>query len=176
MHEAADSEIGLRAAAGNRLRVHANRSGRVSAPASNPQKTSTGAWHKRLCYGFCQPGGLRKRFFYSLVGLLSGGVIAELFLFLPNPITGGEVLRGTEPLSKWPRGVFCLKRFLFVLPGESSFSSGNLLSAGALAKSHASTMTYSGQEEERAPSIYRTGPSSPEALTRVRRSKVFSLT
>ena len=48
MHEAADSEIGLRAAAGNRLRVHANRSGRVSAPASNPQKTSTGAWHKRL--------------------------------------------------------------------------------------------------------------------------------
>ena len=39
-------------------------------------------------------------------------------------------------------------------------------------KSHASTMTYSGQEEERAPSIYRAGSWSPEALTRVRRSKV----
>jgi hypothetical protein len=139
---------------------------------SSAQQYSQALGTSASAMGFVNQAVCENDFLFAgllFVGRCHRGVVSVL----PNPVTGGEVLRGAERLSKWPRGVFFLERFLFVLPGESSFSSGNLLSAGALAKSHASTMTYSGQEEERAPSIYRAGPCSPEALARVRRSKVF---
>ena len=110
--------------------------------------------------------------FYSVGVLLSDGVIAEFFLFPPNPLDGwwGFEGRGASQL---------ISGFSFWSVSSSFFResllspSGNLLSAGALAKSHASTMTYSGQEEERAPSIYRAGSCGPGALARVRRSKAF---
>ena len=51
--------------------------------------------------------------------------------------------------------VFLSERFLFFLPGEAFFTpTGNLLSASER-HGGACIMRYSGREEERAPSIYR---------------------
>ena len=111
--------------------------------------------------------------FYSVGVLLSDGVIGEFFLFPPNPFAVGGALRGAQRLSvdQW---FFFLERFLFVLPGEYCFLPRATCYPPALSKkSHASTMTYSGREEERAPSIYRAGSCRPGALARVRRSKAF---
>ena len=148
----------------------------VGALVSSAQRNLQALGTSASAMGFVNQAVAENEFFYSVVFFLWACVIAELFLFsrtLPR-VAGFEGRR--VPLS------MAAQCFLFWSVSSSFFResllspSGNLLSAGALAKSHASTMTYSGQEEERAPSIYRAGSCRPEALTRVRRSKVSSLT
>ena len=70
--------------------------------------------------------------------------------------------------------VFLSERSLFFLPGEAFFTpTGKLLSASGQENGCACTRTYSGREEERAPSIYRAG--SGEAQRRCRGGAVPKL-
>jgi hypothetical protein len=95
-------------------------------------------------------------------------------LFPPNACRGERCgVLGAQSLQSNVVGFFSLERFLFVFRG--GFSSGNLLSASAHKRIGTCIMTYSGREEERAPSIYRSSSwSRSAAVSRVRRSKGFS--
>jgi hypothetical protein len=63
--------------------------------------------------------------------------------------------------------VFLSERSLFFLPGEAFFTpTGKLLSASGQENCCACTMTYSGREEERAPSIYRAGSGDAQRRCR----------
>jgi hypothetical protein len=122
------------------------------------------------------------------MGILSSGCRAKLFLslwwslrswllsFPPNACRGPAVqgLGGAEPPKErfW---LFLLERFLFVFrerfvsPRAICYPQAHPQGIGAC------IMTYSGREEERAPSIYRSSSllEYSEALARVRRSKGF---
>ena len=116
------------------------------------------------------------------MGILSSGLRAKSFLFLGgvrycrSPRTpaaaSGAGFGGAEPPCGWV--FFLLERFLFVFRGE--FSRGQSAIRKRTSKGiDACIMTYSGREEERAPSIYRSSSwSRSAAMSRVRRSKGFS--
>jgi hypothetical protein len=78
------------------------------------------------------------------------------FLWLPNAAAASaRVFKGRRAPGHLVGGVSA-ERFLFFLPGEAFFTpTGKLLSASGRENRCACTMTYSGREEERAPSIYR---------------------
>ena len=91
-----------------------------------------------------------------------------MFLVPPErwPRRALRVSMGAEPLCIcWV--VFLSERSLFFLPGEAFFTpTGKLLSASGQENCCACTMTYSGREEERAPSIYRAGSGDAQRRCR----------
>jgi hypothetical protein len=96
--------------------------------------TSTVAWHKRPCYGFCQAGALRKRFVLFGGCLVVGRCHRRVFSVPPNPLAVGGALRGAQRLSV-VSVVFLFGAFPLRSSGRVLFSaSGNLLSAGAFEK------------------------------------------
>ena len=177
MHEAADSEIGLRVAAGNRLRVDTGR-----------KRTSFGACVKR-------PANIHRRLAQApLLWVLSTRRFAKtIFLFAgllfvgrchrgvvsvpPEPCRGWWGFEGRRAPLKLATGCFLFGAFPLLLPGE-------FLSPRAICYPQAHPQKIARQHYD----VFGSGRGTstlnlqseffvrPAAVSRVRRSKVFSLT
>jgi hypothetical protein len=125
-----------------------------------------------LLWGSCQVGSALRSFF-RCGGVFGGGGCCRSPR-TPAAASGAGSGGAEPPATRFE--FFLLERFLFVF-GEHFFSPR----ANCYPQAHhqgldACIMTYSGREEERAPSIYRSscfGRSA--AMSRVRRSKGLSL-
>jgi hypothetical protein len=122
------------------------------------------------------------------MGILSSGLRAKIFFWLWWSLRSGllsfppnayclRAVRGLGAQSPQRGGfaVFLLERFLFVFRERFFSPRTNCYPQAHHQGFDACIMTYSGREEERAPSIYRSscfGRSA--AVARVRRSKGFS--